>query len=145
MSVTRDRSGRTLPLLGAALLVAAYGGALAVGAERLNLLGPEDALIETTGALCFALAAAGFLAAAGLPVPPPWAGVLFLTSYATYKLLAFVHAGTIRAHALDELKETSYAAIFLALAMATLAAERRETSAAERKTDTRKGAGAAAC
>ena len=47
------------------------------------------------------------LVRAGLPVPPLWTGGLFLTSYFIYKVVAFIHADTIRAHALDELKETS--------------------------------------
>lgn len=62
---------------------------------------------------------------AGLPVPPLWTGGLFLTSYFIYKVVAFIHAGTIRAHALDELKETSYAAIYAFIAMAALISDRR--------------------
>ena len=62
---------------------------------------------------------------AGLPVPPLWTGGLFLTSYAIYKAVAFIHAGTIRAHALDELKETSYAAIYAFIAVAALISDRR--------------------
>ncbi len=36
----------------------------------------------------------------------------FSGSYLFYKALAFIHRDTLRAHALDELKETNYAAIF---------------------------------
>ena len=67
----------------------------------------------------------GLLDRADLPVPPFWIGGLFMTSYATYKLVAYIHAGTIRAHALDELKETSYAAIYAFVAVAALLASRR--------------------
>jgi hypothetical protein len=261
MSVGGERPHwATLPT-GAAAIVAMYGSAVAISGERLNLLGREDALIESAGAACFAGAALAFLAAslsaargarqspggrsrrpqiycalallmficcgeeiswgqrllgwqaprffaahnaqgetnlhnlrpvhqwnpdgtekafaaklvnlnrlfsifwlavfvflpaaaaaaprlratlaaAGLPVPPLWAGGLFLTTYATYKVLAFVHAGTIRAHALDELKEASYAAIYLGIAFAALAAERSRTSAVERRPGARGGADA---
>ena len=58
-------------------------------------------------------------------MPPLWTGGLFLTSYAIYKVVAFIHADTIRAHALDELKETSYAAIYAFIAMAALISDRR--------------------
>lgn len=264
MNPTGARSGRTSLLLGVAAIVIAYGGAVAISPERLNLLGREDALIESAGAVFFAGAAVAFLggavlavrggvqspgrrpwrppiyaalalvtfvccgeeiswgqrllglqtppffaehnaqaeinlhnlqpvhqwhpdgtekgfipklvnlnrlfsifwlavfvvlpaaaaasprlrdtfSTAGLPVPPPWAGGLFLTSYAISKILAYAHAGTIRAHALDELKETSYAAIFLAVAIAAIAAERRGNSAAEGRTGTRSGAGPSTC
>jgi hypothetical protein len=61
------------------------------------------------------------------PVPPLWAGSLFLVSYLVYKALAFVQKDTLRAHALDELKETSYAAIYAFIAAAVLATESRRT------------------
>jgi hypothetical protein len=57
-----------------------------------------------------------------------WPGILFLTSYAAYKVVAHLYAGTIRAHALDELKEASYAAIYAAIALVALAAEARRSS-----------------
>lgn len=61
----------------------------------------------------------------GVPIPPMWTGGLFLTSYIIYKVIAFIHEGTIRAHALDELKETSYAAIYAFIAVAALISDRR--------------------
>lgn len=63
---------------------------------------------------------------AGIPVPPLWVGGLFLSSYLVYKVLAFVHAGTLRAHPLDELKETSYAAVYAFLAIVVLIREGRQ-------------------
>jgi len=62
---------------------------------------------------------------AGIVIPPLWAGGLFLTSYVVYKLVAFIHAGSIRAAGLDELKETSYAAIYAFLACVALVADLR--------------------
>jgi len=59
------------------------------------------------------------------PVPPLWTGSLFLGSFLLYKVLAFIYKDTLRAHALDELKETSYAAIYAFIAVAVLAAGSR--------------------
>ena len=58
---------------------------------------------------------------AGITLPPLWTGALFLTSFAIYKVLAFVYADSIRAHALDEIKETNYAAIYAFIAFVALA------------------------
>jgi len=57
---------------------------------------------------------------AGIPVPPIWAGGLFLATYISYKITAAIDAGSIRAHSLDELKETTYAAIYAYIAMFSL-------------------------
>jgi len=62
---------------------------------------------------------------AGIPISPLWIGGLFLSSYLIYKVVAFIHANTLRAHALDELKETSYAAIYAFLAIVVLISEAR--------------------
>jgi hypothetical protein len=59
---------------------------------------------------------------AGIPTPPIWAGGLFLATYISYKITAAVDAGSIRAHSLDELKETTYAAIYAFFAIWSLAA-----------------------
>ena len=56
----------------------------------------------------------------GIPVPPLWAGALFLVSYGIYKILASLYAGTARAHTLDEFKEMSYAAIYAMVAVSCL-------------------------
>lgn len=56
----------------------------------------------------------------GIPIPPLWAGALFLVSYGIYKILAFLYAGSARAHSLDEFKEMSYAAIFAMVAVSCL-------------------------
>ena len=58
---------------------------------------------------------------AGIPIPPIWAGGLFLATYISYKTTAAVDAGSIRAHSLDELKETTYAAIYAFFAIWSLA------------------------
>lgn len=60
---------------------------------------------------------------AEIPVPPLWVGGMFLSSYVVYKVLALIYQGTLRAHALDELKETSYAAIYAFLAVVVLIRE----------------------
>jgi hypothetical protein len=59
---------------------------------------------------------------AGIPIPPIWAGGLFLATYFSYKTTAAIDAGSIRAHSLDELKESTYAAIYAFFAMFSLAA-----------------------
>ncbi|MCD4748239.1 MAG: hypothetical protein K8R59_02595 [Thermoanaerobaculales bacterium] len=64
-----------------------------------------------------------FLENVGMVVPPLWTGCLFLTSYAVYKVVLFLHAGSIRADALDEIKETSYAAIYAFIALVAVVAE----------------------
>ena len=56
------------------------------------------------------------------PVPPLWTGSLFLGSFLLYKVLAFLQKDTLRAHALDEFKEASYAAIYAFIAVAVLVA-----------------------
>ena len=63
----------------------------------------------------------------GIQVPPLWIGGLFLTSYIVYKLLAFISAGSLWAHTLDELKEASYAAIYAVAATAALIGTRGES------------------
>ena len=60
-----------------------------------------------------------------IPVSSLWVGSLFLGSYLLYKVLAFLQKDTLRAHALDELKETSYAAIYAFIAAAVLVAGSR--------------------
>ncbi len=62
-----------------------------------------------------------------IPVPPLWTGSLFLGSFLLYKVLAFIHRDTLRAHALDELKEASYAAIYAFIAAAVLVAGSRRS------------------
>jgi len=57
----------------------------------------------------------------GIPIPPIWAGGLFLATYISYKTTAAIDAGSIRAHSLDELKETTYAAIYAFFAIWSLA------------------------
>ena len=57
-----------------------------------------------------------------IPIPPIWAGGLFLATYISYKTTAAIDAGSIRAHSLDELKETTYAAIYAFFAIWSLAA-----------------------
>jgi len=61
------------------------------------------------------------LKSAGIPIPPIWVGWLFLASFISYKTVAAIAAGSTRAFPLDELKETSYAAIFAFFAMYSLA------------------------
>ena len=56
----------------------------------------------------------------GIPVPPLWAGGLFLGSFVVYKVLATMYAGSIQAHALDELKESIYAFIYAFIAVVSL-------------------------
>ncbi len=60
------------------------------------------------------------LKGAGVLVPSLWFGALFLASYAVYKVLAFIYADSIRAHALDEIKESSYALIYAVVALVAL-------------------------
>ena len=64
------------------------------------------------------------LKSAGIPIPPIWVGWLFLASFVSYKIFAFVAVGSLRAFPLDELKEASYAAIFAFFAMYSLAIDR---------------------
>jgi hypothetical protein len=61
------------------------------------------------------------LESAGMPIPPLWIGGLFLASFASYKVFAAVAADTTRAFPLDELKETTYAAVFTVFALYSLA------------------------
>jgi hypothetical protein len=56
----------------------------------------------------------------GIPVLPLWAGGLFLGSFAANKVLATMYAGSIQAHALDEIKETIYALIYAFIAIVSL-------------------------
>jgi len=59
---------------------------------------------------------------AGIPISPIWVGGLFLATYVSYKTTAAIDAGSIRAHSLDELKETTYAAIYAFFAISSMAA-----------------------
>ena len=59
---------------------------------------------------------------AGIPIPPIWAGGLFLATYISYKTTAAIDAGSIRAHSLDEFKETTYAAIYAFFAICSMVA-----------------------
>jgi hypothetical protein len=65
------------------------------------------------------------LAWAGIPISPIWIGCLFLASFASYKLFAAFAAGSTRGFPLDELKETTYAALFAVFAIYSLASGRR--------------------
>jgi hypothetical protein len=60
------------------------------------------------------------LKTSGIPVPPLWTGGLFLGSFAVNKVLATMYAGSIQAHALDEIKETIYALIYAFIAIVSL-------------------------
>ena len=60
----------------------------------------------------------------GIPIPPIWFGWLFLVSFISYKFSTFVVVDPLRAFPLDELKETSYAAIFAIFAAYSLAIDR---------------------
>lgn len=66
------------------------------------------------------------LAWAGVPISPIWVGCLFLASFASYKLFAGFAAGSTRGFPLDELKETTYAAVFAIFAIYSLASGQRD-------------------
>ena len=55
-----------------------------------------------------------------IPVPPLWAGGLFLGSFVVNKVLGTMYAGSIQAHALDEIKESIYAFIYAFIAIVSL-------------------------
>lgn len=62
-----------------------------------------------------------FITKTGIPNPPLWAGFLFLSNFVVYKVLATMYSGSLRAHALDEIKEANYALIYALVALVALA------------------------
>ena len=74
---------------------------------------------------------------AGIPIPPIWVGCLFLVSFISYKTTAALTADPIRGFPLDELKETTYAAVFAFFAVYSLATNRRVSNACARQNEQR--------
>ena len=72
------------------------------------------------------------LAGAGIPISPLAFGLMFLSTYLSYKICAAIAVGSLRAFPLDELKEASYAAIFALYAWYTFAITRSPTRTVER-------------
>jgi len=68
----------------------------------------------------------------GIPVSPLAFGLLFLSTYLSYKISAAVAVGSLRAFPLDELKEASYAVIFALYAWHAFAVTRLSARTVER-------------
>ena len=71
-------------------------------------------------------------AGVGIPISPLAFGLMFLSTYLSYKIFAAVAVGSLRAFPLDEIKEASYAAIFALYAWYTFAVTRSPTRTVER-------------